>query len=356
MFRNKTLLVLGAGASKEANLPTGFELKQKIASILNIRFENGIRQDSGDHVVCEAMRHAVRRGDPKSRDINPHLHAAWRIRDAMPQALSIDNFIDAHQGNTFLELAGKLAIVRAILEAEKGSLLYTDTHHINSHPNFKALENTWFNAFMQLLTENCRAEQLQDKLSRIGLVIFNYDRCIEHFLYHSLQTYYGLDPEQAASLISDIEIFHPYGTVGKLPWQQQKNTIGFGADPNPAELVDLAGQIRTFSEGTDPESSDVVAIRKAVAEANIVMFLGFAYHPMNLELIRPQDNSHSNAHSVHYFGTAKGISNNDCGIISKELAHLGGADQNNIIVRNDLTCIQLFKEYWRSLSLSTPLG
>jgi hypothetical protein len=37
--------------------------------------------------------------DRSPGDINPSLEAAWRIREALPQAISIDNFIESHQGD-----------------------------------------------------------------------------------------------------------------------------------------------------------------------------------------------------------------------------------------------------------------
>ncbi len=352
MFNKKTVIVVGAGASKEANLPTGYELKQRIATILDIRFGHGFQQTSGDHVVCEAIAQAIQRDSPNARDINPHLHAAWRIRDAMPQAISIDNFIDAHQGDSKLELCGKLAVVQSILEAERNSLLHFDMRGRNASLNYQSLEGTWFNASMQLLTENCRVEQLEERLSSITLIVFNYDRCIEHFLYHSLQTYYGIKPDHAAALVRGIEIHHPYGTVGALPWYSREHAVEFGAEPHSKQLVDLAGQLKTFTEGTNPDSSEVVAIRNGMAQADIVLFLGFAFHRLNLDLIRPPQNHHSNPEEVRYFGTAKGISSSDCAVISSELVELGGAKSKNITLRNDLTCFQLFQDYWRSLSLS----
>ena len=42
------VIVIGAGASKEARLPTGVELRHKIAALLDIRFEFGSRKISGD--------------------------------------------------------------------------------------------------------------------------------------------------------------------------------------------------------------------------------------------------------------------------------------------------------------------
>jgi len=41
MFKSKTLFVVGAGASQEAGLPTGTELKSIIAEKLDITFDHG---------------------------------------------------------------------------------------------------------------------------------------------------------------------------------------------------------------------------------------------------------------------------------------------------------------------------
>ncbi len=52
---SKTVYVVGAGASFEANLPTGKELKEEIASLLNIKFDFHT-QMSGDHSIQQALR------------------------------------------------------------------------------------------------------------------------------------------------------------------------------------------------------------------------------------------------------------------------------------------------------------
>jgi hypothetical protein len=352
MFEKKTAIILGAGASKEAGLPVGYVLKEKIASILDISFGSfGDRQESGDTLVYEALCELVRRDDLVSRDVNPHLYMAWRIRDAMPQAISIDNYLDAHQGNVKLERCGKLAIARAILNAERESLLYIDRSNSYNTIDQKNLVNTWYNSFFQLLTENCRVDDLEKRLSSIKLIIFNYDRCLEHFLYHSLQTYYGINETDAAKLVKGIEIYHPYGTVGSLPWYGGEVIADFGIEPNSRQLVDLVSQIRTFTEGMDPDSSDIIAIQESISQSNILLFLGFAYHRLNLDLIRP-NTPHHDPMEVSYFGTAIGISKSDCGAISDELSALGGVEKSAISIRNDSTCSKLFTEYWRALSLA----
>lgn len=352
MIEKRTALIVGAGSSAEFGLPVGSKLKERIAQLLDIRFEHGSRQISGDPTICDALRQVVQQEQPPSRDINPHLHACLRIRDAMPQAMSIDHFIDAHQGDNRVELCGKLAIVCSILEAEKESHLYVDPLTSHRSPRFEALQLTWFNSFFQLLTENCKAPELEKRFAGLTLIIFNYDRCIEHFLYHALQNYYSITAEQAALLLTKLGVFHPYGSVGLLPWQGRDGSVYFGAEVDAKTLLGLAQKIRTFTEGTDPARSDIDHIRWGFFESQIILFLGFAFHRLNLQLLSAEGVTHVNPGETKYFGTAWGLSDSDCSEIRTELSALGGVRPEQIYLRNGLTCAKLFGEYWRSLSLA----
>lgn len=92
------VLVIGAGASKEVNLPIGAELKSEIARLLDISFQRVSTQESGDCQITDALRLIASRAQGKTGNIKPLLEMCWRIRDAMPQAISIDNFIDSQSG------------------------------------------------------------------------------------------------------------------------------------------------------------------------------------------------------------------------------------------------------------------
>ena len=343
----KTLFIVGAGASSEAELPTGNQLTKKIGSFLDIRLDRGRNSAPGDEFIIGAFRLHASQADTPGVNLNPYWQAAKQIKNAMPQAPSIDNFIDTHKGDIYIELCGKIAIVRSILDAEKNSLLYINLSNIYNRINFSRLEKTWYASFWKLLTVNCKKEELSGRLKSISLIVFNYDRCIEHFLYNSLQNYYGIPPADAEQLVNEIQIFHPYGVVGKLPWQGG-DSINFGDKPDTHKLLKLAKQIKTFTEGTDPNSSEILSIRKNVSEAENIVFLGFAYHKLNMELMAP-DNSDK---PTTYFGTAQGISDSDCKIIENELMNYKSSSPKGVFINNKLGCVNLFEEYWRSLTLS----
>ena len=147
----KTLLIVGAGASKEAGLPTGAELKADIASRLNFVFDPDFgKLTGGDRMIVDALRRHTLAEDG-SVNIEPYVEAAIRIHDSMPLVPSIDSFIDNHQGDETIETCGKLAIVRSILEAEKKSQIFTDPTSQFPKIDFNKIGTTWFTKFWMRL-------------------------------------------------------------------------------------------------------------------------------------------------------------------------------------------------------------
>lgn len=345
-MHRKTVFVFGAGASKEANLPTGYELKDRISRLLDIRFDYD-HQKSGDYAIVQALRIHVT-NSTHNRDINPYLKEARCIKRALPLALSIDNYIDAHRANDKMALCGKLAIVRSILDAERNSLLFFKTDRIDSNIAFGSLDNTWYSLFFQLLTENCGINDLKERFTSVTLIIFNYDRCIEHFVYNALRNYYNISELEAADLIGYITIYHPYGSVGSLPWQHQSVPMEFGGDPEPEQLLQRAYNIKTFTEGTDPNSSDVVEIKKHMIDADIIAFLGFAFHKLNMQLIANDVDAAATTHKC--YATTYGISESDKEVIQREIHGLFGIMSGITISMTNQVCSEFFKEFWRSLA------
>jgi hypothetical protein len=266
---------------------------------------------------------------------------------AMPQAISIDNFMDAHSENSALQLCGKLAIAQAILEAEANSKLMIDDR---SQEQFdpKKLSNTWYENFFKLLGENVRVGDLGKIFENVSFVIFNYDRCVEHFLFHSLQNYYRIAPNHAYDLLESLKISHPYGCVGPLFVRGDGPNVTFGGRHRSMNLVNIAGQIKTFTERVEDEAARD-SLRTQVQEADTLVFLGFAFHPLNMELMT----SDVKSECERIFGTAIGISQADLDVIQFDThkmlnRHWGSGLQMHL--DNKLTCAELFTNYWRSLS------
>ena len=347
MFKSPTLFILGAGASKEAGLPVGAELKKDISQKLNILFEPFEHYpSSGDTLIVEALRYHVRETEGEGKNITPYQNAGWDIRDGISQASSIDSFIDIHRDNKKIELCGKLAITKCILEEEGKSKLYFGQRELKNL-NFDNLEGTWFNKFWRLLYDGVSKANINALFHNVDFISFNYDRCVEHFLFNAIKNFYNLDDVKASELVSRLSVYHPYGTVGRLPeLEGDQKPIEFGKEIDSGQtLLELSRQIKTFTEQIDDEK-EIAHIRKLIQRAKVVIFLGFAFHEQNMVLLRPDEMTNVN----HVFLTSQGISANDRGIIIKKIIDTFGLQLDYSNIKFGTNCSELFQEYWRSLT------
>lgn len=345
----KSVFVIGAGASNEIHLPTGNELKKTISGLLDFkfRFEQCI---SGDQTIVSALREIVNVEDGGTGSIAPYIKEALHIRDALPQAISIDNFIDSQKNNEEMAVCAKLAIVRVILRSEENSKFYIDKLNGVSGIDLEQIMNTWYHPFFQILTENCGKENLKERFQSIAIIIFNYDRCVEHFLFYALKNYYRIDDEEAAEIVNCISIYHPYGKVGGLPWSGEEFTMPFGENPNPQDLITLSKGIKTFTEGINPGDGEILEIQKSIHGTGKLVFLGFAFHKLNMELLRERPaECLAGLYNPKCFGTAFGVSESDKEFISKQLTGLFHYTRTDVSLSSN-KCFDFFNEYWRSLS------
>ena len=145
-----------------------------------------------------------------------------------------------------------------------------------------------------------------------------------------------------------LVILRPYGRIAPLPPGGAQGTE-FGDDVTRVDLLPLIANIKTFTEQIEDEDL-LTSIRSAVAEAETIAFLGFGFHPQNLDLIAPK--TPPNAKRV--FASAHGISNSDrndiVGRLNILLKHPLTGQVPVFEVRNDLKCVDLFNEYSRNLS------
>jgi hypothetical protein len=208
MFKRRTLFIVGAGASAEAEMPVGSQLAKTIGAKCDIRFERGFDPiGTGDHALFGQFR-GVR------SNISGLQTAAWLIRDGIQLSSSIDDFLDLHRENTEVMLFGKSTIVKSILEAEQNSLLYFDRAR-ETTIDFDKIAETWFFVkFMKILARGQTLGNVAQIFDNVSFIIFNYDRCLEYFLLHALQRLYGLDQSKAEEICNSLRVIHPYGAYG----------------------------------------------------------------------------------------------------------------------------------------------
>jgi hypothetical protein len=344
MLAQRTVIIVGAGASVEAGLPTGEGLIPKITDYLG--------NTQGD--IREYLRYAPiqpEAGGDRRRNMAMMDAAAKRIVKGIHSSFSIDNFIDENKDDKFVETVGKLAIAKTILDAEHASRMMVEPGNIYNEPHLANLRGTWYTKLSSLIFEGCDAQSLPQRLSRLTFIIFNYDRCVEHFLFWAIRLTYGLTNQEAAEVMKHVTIYHPYGKVGSLPWQGEKTPVHFG---NPGEWsVDIwpvAATLKTFTEGV--ESTEHEAIQQAVFEANMVIFLGFAFHNLNMFLLMDRRKpTQAFAEQKRYFGTVYKRSKSDIEILEhrvKKLCSVRGVTSADLA---DCKCAELFDEYHATFTL-----
>jgi hypothetical protein len=145
--------------------------------------------------------------------------------------------------------------------------------------------------------------EIDSIFKNVSFITFNYDRCIEHFLFHSIRDYYGIDENRMRELMGGLRVFHPYGAVGLLPWQTGPGEgVPFGGIEYSPKLLPISRQIKTFTERVEDDAA-LTVIRNEVAEAEVVVFLGFAFLEENMKLISPGHPTKAK----RVFATAHGI-------------------------------------------------
>jgi hypothetical protein len=146
MFTRQTLFILGAGSSSEVGLPVGTKLAETIGKKMDVRFEFGNRPiGTGDIDLFMQLTSQLQ------LDVQEYQHAAWLIRDGIMLCQSIDDFLDIHRNNERINLYGKAAIVKSVLEAERNSSLYFGGTGGMEASTPDRVTNTWFVKFMHML-------------------------------------------------------------------------------------------------------------------------------------------------------------------------------------------------------------
>lgn len=318
MLPSKTVFVVGAGASHEVGLPVGNNLKATIAQKLDLRFERYSKfVGAGDLDIYQILRQKF------GSDTNNYLEACWRIRDGVILSSSIDDFIDAHQHDKAIAICGKLAIAQSILDAERASKLYYKRQNIDDTVNFRSIAGTWYMGFYELLTRGVKKTALDTILDNVTIISFNYDRCIEHFLVHALATHYQVAIEQAQRLIAaKLTIYHPYGVVGPI-FGSPSERVEFGSS-SASRFENVMKNIRTYSEQIEDDAS-VQAMQKAMKEADVIVFLGTAFHPNNMALLT--DNEYRvrpDTVTKRIYATRQGTSDADLTVVFEQFSLLCG--------------------------------
>lgn len=364
MFRQKTTIVIGAGASCEIGLPSGDRLKAQIAALFAGSNENsyGLKNTSMIAAVKDRLgqRNRVYVNSPPlhhDEQIVTIREAAKRIRVGLPLALSIDNFLHTHQADAEVVRLGKTAIAMCILAAERGSAFYDEVTPATKHKQrlqgtqrsitltSKKMLESWYVPFVQLLMSGIGKADAKEVFRNLRFVIFNYDRCLEQYLWLALQSYFDLTREAAAEILSTVEFLHPYGSLGPLPWQTiaEEHSVQLGGSED-LDVWQVGSRIRTFTESV--ESDLEPRIRSAIEDPSTILILGFGYLDQNVQLLTPGDKRNAS----RIISSAYGVSQLDQDIIREVMRSFARATGPQIMLEPG-TCRALFDNFRLQLTL-----
>lgn len=305
---NITTFVVGAGASREFGLFANKSLSETVIENMTIPSDRG--SWFRDNPIGEHVRNLP----------NPHslIDAAKRLQDGLISSPSIDDFLHNHGDDQALVQMGKLAIARCIVEAENHSLIgpgarplawvVDDDDGMNPPVRddlkaadvMRALRKTWLGELFTLLTPGVSKSKVDTIFDGIRFICFNYDRCIETFLFYALQSHYGISAAQAGEIIAKLQIVHPYGMIGDLGFVSGTNSpVAYGQKLQHVNLIEMASTIRTYNEQIDG-CCDQAEITRLIQEATNIVFLGFAFHKQNMALLRKPFASNHGSYGTAY--------------------------------------------------------
>jgi hypothetical protein len=337
MFRRKTVFVVGAGASAEFDFPLGGELKTIIADKADIEFSDVAQLTRGSSHVAGSLQKTER-----FDQIDKFFEAGRRLSHAMPQAISIDNYLESHSDDAEAVKVGKLCIAAAIMEAEEQSDL-AKWRTGGQRFNLSRFEETWLSVFVKMLSESLPKSSLHEIFKNISIITFNYDRCIEHFLMMALASYYHITPEESQELCKKLTIYHPYGKIGALEWQGEKDMSPFGSPSSEYKLDSIASRIRTFSERMD-DDEQLGLIHSTLDQADVVVYLGFSFGKMNMDLLSIPESM-----PKQVFATTYGLSQQNQNTVQRMIGQSLGNQRSLDINFEPSKCAEFLRNHWNPI-------
>ena len=306
MFNKPVVFVIGAGASREYKFPLGAELKDTIAIKIRFRFQRYYDEPfEGD----PDLFNQIRKHAPDQDRRNAYTKAANVLSAAIGTFISIDEALHFVGGSAEAVEVGKIAIIHEILKAERNSSLAIDrqTGRLDiNHDN-----GGWIEQMLSMALAGLQREKLEKVFDQITFINFNYDRSLEQYLYWALQQRASASEDQAKSIIESLNVIRPYGTIGPLSWQT--NGTAFGTSEN-IDLFALVDRIRTYTESKPLHDSD--SMNRALANAQLVIFLGFGYHATNLDIL----GAPATPVNASVLGTVVGVHPENLAVISRRIS------------------------------------
>lgn len=272
---NGIVLILGAGASVPYGFPTGPDL-----------FDTVCRELGKESSKSLELMKAVYGNEGEVRKFRDELFYSGED--------TIDSFLENRGEQKFNDLAKFAMTIELVQHEHEDTLFLAEKEDPNKN------KGKWYKFLKQLIAPSKEAF----KTSNVTILTYNYDRSLDHFLYKSVMTSFGLKPKECTDLFRKDRIIHLHGQLGNLPWENPGTGRDYHPEISADEIVDAADKITLpFDVGIESGVRFKLGLSK-IQKARQVYFLGFGYGHNNMQRIRGTVQQRGVAK-----GTAYGLSN-----------------------------------------------
>lgn len=269
MLKQRTVLILGAGASVDCGYPTGEQLVEKIRDIKH----DGISDTDDD----------------RSTSLEKYYPEFYRQFDGV-FTTNIDAYL---RDNRSIADIGKVLIAYTML-----------SHEEPFSPGMDCLReikqnSSWLLYLFEAVVSGCEnTNDILQSLRALTIITFNYDLSVEAFFLSQFlkQERFRAD---AATLMDNLKVIHIYGSLYGLIDQNENYNLGLYAMCSPrhsksssAELLMAARQcarnLHVIGEIKQSQLANEDHIKEAIdllRSANIIHCFGFGFHADNLALL-----------------------------------------------------------------------
>ncbi len=247
MLTTETLFIIGAGASCCYELPGGETLRTDAIALGGLDGE----------ATRNAIAAAVNVDEATVRQF---------VQDLGKSATySIDEFVESRRD--YLDV-GRATIARLLAPRIRGAESQLDADGVQGYRQTR--DEDWTRLLLSTMSHGTNSHG--DFASNpVRFIVFNFDTLLERRIHDQLVARYRMDAAGAQRLVSRLPIVHVHGSLD-------------GCDPTQANdvanLKRAASRIRLIHDGADSVVN--AQVREWVDRAQIICFLGFSYHPINM--------------------------------------------------------------------------
>ncbi|MGA3283396.1 MAG: hypothetical protein ABSD57_02905 [Verrucomicrobiota bacterium] len=151
--------------------------------------------------------------------------------------------------------------------------------------------------------------------NQLRILTFNYDRSLEHFLFTALKNSSGKSEDECAEKLKSIPIIHLHGDLGALPHTGNDLARPYNTDTTAMALNIATKRIKIIHEGiaNEPQFQQAQII---LSKSEVICFLGFGYHPLNMERLGAENCRIGPLASKQIIGSSFGLTDAESNQIS----------------------------------------